>query len=286
MIKIAQRFITHICVGYSILSLVSIFTRGEGILYDELGRPLNEDPITDNIISFKVPPTKRKDSMVNNVLDFKVKKDMFCFQLETDIGESSSEDLFVIITAEDYLSFKYNSDRFGGTNSDFGKQSLDVVVKNADTDDIIRSTKNLPVGETIIQFRRPEICSNFIICFANLATDFSWKKINTEKYITVEITTEEMYEMKSKLHFQRNFKQDTEEVLQNLVNDLGKIIRSDGIGQNNLIFAESERRNLNEMTFTGLIMGLSMLTTALMASHILPVYYLSRHLKTLAIKYC
>lgn len=190
----------------------------------------------------------------------------FCFELESPFVEPTPELLFVIDVV-DTLPFHTDPSRFGGTNVDRDKQSLDMTIYDCVSGDLIRSRRGLASGTSVIEVSTSG-STKFCFCFANLSYDSSWKFIDVIKTITVRMA---LYD--TLLKRQRKSQLVKESALKSLrqielsTRTLAGL--ADAGDRSELLELESERRDLNESVFNWLLYGEATFTVAVIASSLL-----------------
>ncbi|QLQ78004.1 hypothetical protein HG537_0A02510 [Torulaspora globosa] len=189
--------------------------------------------------------------------------DPFCFELESPFVEPTSELVFVIDVV-DTLPFHTDPGRFGGTNVDRGKQSLDMTIYDCSNGDLIRSKRKLASGTSVLQVS-PTKSTKFCFCFINLSYDSSWRFIDVIKTITVTIADREsIQKQQRKLLLLKESVLGTLQLIQYSTRGL-----QDTGERNELLELESERRDLNESVFNWLLYGELTFTVAVIASNLL-----------------
>lgn len=217
--------------------------------------------IENDHIGFILPSVK--SSKVQNESEL-------CINLDSPLTECTSEFLF-IIEIEDELPFHTDPDRFGGTNKQRGKQSLDMSIFNDETGDLLRSKRNLQSGVSIIEVN-PHCAKKFRLCFINLSYDSSWRSIDTVKTVTIKMTTNDykpQRQMESRLR-----KEVTMATMDNMEECFERLVRLIAAKPGNeLLSLESERRDLNEEIFTWLLYGEVTFTIAVICSQFILTYH-------------
>lgn len=174
----------------------------------------------------------------------------FCFELESPFADLTSEFLFVVEVV-DTLPFHTDTSRFGGTNADRGKQSLDMTIHNCANGDLVRGKRKLASGTSVIEVN-PLGCRKFCFCFVNLSYDSSWKYIDVIKTITVKMAT---YDSIQKQQWRSQLlKEMTVDSIQQMEESTAKLLRWIDTRENSeLLRLESDRRDLNEEVFDWLM---------------------------------
>lgn len=237
-------------------------------------------PIFNNRLSFKVPPIKRS-SLVGAALyeDFEYSSKnsasdaAFCTVFNAGMDGISKEVVFEIHVM-DVLQEETDSGRFGGTSHERGRQSLDFSVFNNRNGDLLRSKKNLASGMSIIEVN-PEDSSEFLICFINLVYDASWSSIDTEKSVTIKMTYNDKLNPDMLLHLVKQMTPQVVKALNNVSDGLFEMV-----SDTTLLQMESDRRNINEATYSYLIVGFVSLMIAQLISNIIVTGYLIIKIKS------
>ncbi|CAI4039137.1 hypothetical protein SMKI_07G1080 [Saccharomyces mikatae IFO 1815] len=237
-------------------------------------------PIFNNELSFKVLPIKRSTlSGVAPYDDFEYSTSMsasdnaFCMVFDAYMTDTSKEVVFEIYVM-DVLQEETDSSRFGGTSHERGRQSLDFSIFNNRNGDLLRSKKNLASGTSIVEVN-PENSSEFLICFINLVYDGSWSSIDTEKSVTVKMTYNDRLNPDMMLHLVKQMTPQVVKALNNVSDGLFQIVSDTALLQ-----MESDRRNLNEATYSYLIVGFVSLMIAQLISNIVVTGYLINRIKS------
>ncbi|KOG99377.1 Rrt6p [Saccharomyces eubayanus] len=231
-------------------------------------------PIFNNVLSFKLPPIKRSSLReAAPYEDFAYSSSMsasegeFCMVFDAAMDHMSEEVVFEIHVM-DVLQEETDSNRFGGTSHDRGKQSLDFGIFNNRNGDLLRSKKNLASGMSVIEVN-PENSDEFLVCFINLVYDGSWSAIDTEKSVTIRMTHNDELNPDMLSHLAKQMTPQVAQALKNV---------SDGIftmvGDTELLQMESDRRNLNEATYSYMIVGFVSLIVAELVSNVMVLSYL------------
>ncbi|QHS73193.1 Rrt6p [Saccharomyces paradoxus] len=237
-------------------------------------------PIFNNGLSFKVPPIKRS-SLLGTALyeDFEYSSNnsasdgAFCTVFNAGMDDISKEVVFEIHVM-DVLQEETDSGRFGGTSHERGRQSLDFSVFNNRNGDLLRSKKNLASGMSVIEVN-PEDSSEFLICFINLVYDASWSSIDTEKSVTIKMTYNDKLNPDMLLHLVKQMTPQVVKALNNVSDGLFEIV-----SDTTLLQMESDRRNINEATYSYLIVGFVSLMIAQLISNIIVTGYLIIKIKS------
>ncbi|QLL30438.1 hypothetical protein HG536_0A02550 [Torulaspora globosa] len=201
--------------------------------------------------------------------------DRFCFELESPFVEPTSEFLFVIDVV-DTLPFHTDPSRFGGTNVDRDKQSLDMTIHDCANGDLIRSRRRLASGTSVIEVS-PSGSRKFCFCFVNLSYDSSWKFIDVIKTITVRMAAHDSIQKRQRKS--QLVKEMALESLQQTERSIRTLLGlADSGERSELLELESERRDLNEEVFNRLLCGEAAFTVAVIASNLLLTrHFIRRH---------
>lgn len=198
----------------------------------------------------------------------------FCFELESPFAETGSEFMFVIEVV-DTLPFHTDTGRFGGTNVDRGKQSLDMTLYNAENGDLMRAKRKLASGTSVIEVN-PLGSRKFCFCFANLSYDSSWRFIDVIKTVTVGMATQES--VQKQLWKSQMLKEMVIDSIQQMEESTQRLLSLIETRENSeLLGLESEHRDFNEEVFTWLMYGEAAFTVAVIASHFLVTRHLMRY---------
>ncbi|CAD6626933.1 BAG_1a_G0018510.mRNA.1.CDS.1 [Saccharomyces cerevisiae] len=237
-------------------------------------------PIFNNKLSFKVPPIKRslllgaalyedfEYSSTNSASD-----GAFCTVFNAGMNDASREVVFEIHVM-DVLQEETDSSRFGGTSHERGRQSLGFSVFNNKNGDLLRSKKNLASGTSVIEVN-PGDCNEFLICFINLVYDGSWSSIDTEKSVTIKMTYNDKLDPDMLLHLVNQMTPQVVKALNTVSDGLFQIV-----SDTTLLQMESDRRDINEATYSYLIVGFVSLMVAQLISNIIVTTYLIIKIKS------
>lgn len=199
-----------------------------------------------------------------------------CINLDSPLSEPTSEFLF-IIEVEDELPFHTDASRFGGTNTERGKQSLDISIYNDENGDLLRSKRNLQSGISVIEVN-PHGAKKFRLCFINLSYDSSWHSIDTVKIVNIKMTTNDykpQHQIASRLR--KEVTMATMDKMDECCERLVELTaRKPG---NELLSLERERRDLNEDIFTWLLYGEVTFTIAVICSQLILTYHYIMNMK-------
>lgn len=231
-------------------------------------------PIFNNVLSFKLPPIKRSSLReATPYEDFAYSSSMsasegvFCMVFDAAMDYISEEVVFEIHVM-DVLQEETDSSRFGGTSHDRGKQSLNFGIFNNRNGDLLRSKKNLASGMSVIEVN-PENTSEFLVCFINLVYDGSWSAIDTEKSVTIRMTYNDKLNPDMLSHLAKQMTPQVAQALKNVSDGIFQMV-----GDTELLRMESDRRNLNEATYSYLIVGFVSLIVAELISNAMVIGYL------------
>lgn len=199
-----------------------------------------------------------------------------CINLDSPLSEPTSEFLF-IIEVEDELPYHTDADRFGGTNTERGKQSLDISIYNGENGDLLRSKRNLQSGVSIIEVN-PHSAKKFRLCFINLSYDSSWRSIDTVKIVTIKMTTND-YKPQHQIALQLR-KEVTMATMDKMEECCERLVELTAKKPGNeLLRLERERRDLNEEIFTWLLYGEVTFTIAVICSQFMLTYHYIMNMK-------
>ncbi|CAI4061665.1 hypothetical protein SKDZ_07G1140 [Saccharomyces kudriavzevii ZP591] len=257
-----------------ILLLISLLLATNAELSSDVNSREVYMPIFNNGLSFKVPPIKRS-SLIGGAPyeEFAYSSSMsasdgaFCMVFDDGMDYVSKEVVFEI-RVMDVLQEETDSSRFGGTSHDRGKQSLDFSIFNNRNGDLLRSKRNLVSGVSVIEVN-PGDSSQFLICFVNLVYDGSWSSIDTEKSVTMQMTYNDNLNPEMLFHLAKQMTPEVVQALKKVSDGLFEIVSDIGLLQ-----MESDRRNLNEATYSYLIVGFVLLMVAQLISNVIVTGYL------------
>lgn len=200
----------------------------------------------------------------------------FCFELESPFVEVGPELLFEIDVV---CGVPQHTDvhRFGGTNVQRGKQSLDMSIYNAHNGDLVRAKRNLPIGTSVIEVN-PFGSRKFQFCFVNLSYDSSWRFLDAQMSVTVRVATyESLQGRRRKSLLFREMAIDAIQEVDHCAKKLLKVI--DTREKSELLRLESQRRDLNEQVFTWLLYSESVFTFAVIVSQLVVALHFTRRYK-------
>lgn len=189
---------------------------------------------------------------------------LFCFKLESPFIGAGSELLFVVdveCAATDHTDVH----RFGGTNMQRGKQSLDMAIYNAENGDLVRARRNMPLGTTVIEIN-PFEARLFRLCFVNLSYDSSWRFLDAQMSIKVRVATYESLQSARRQLLSQKLGAATIQELERCASELQGLV--DDHENCELLQLESQRRDFNERVFTRLLYGEVAFTAAVLGSQI------------------
>lgn len=201
--------------------------------------------------------------------------DNFCFRMELAAEDLTSNVLF-IIQVVDMLPYHTDSGRFGGTSRDRGRQSLYMSIEDPLSGDLLRSTRNLKTGKTLIELN-PRDSPQFDLCFANLVFDSSWSSLDVYELVTVSLNTKEQLALDKLDYLQGTYQtsQDIEQCTRRVISVIN------GNLFNELTALEIEHRDFNESTYDLCLSSFVVLAISLIASPILLTYYCIRYRKVM-----
>lgn len=227
---------------------------------------LNEEVSIDDHLGLDVLPMKASKPLLQMET---------CFEMESPFEEGA--ELVFTINVIDTLPPYANTNRFGMTTKDKGKQSLNLQIENPDNGDLIRARKNLRSGNTVIEIGY-RTNKKFKICLLNLSYDASWAATDTTKSIQLWLTANEINSRDMYLsQLRKEVRSDTFKTLDNCVQILNNLLQVQAPRQ--LIAVESERRDLNEQVFNRLLYSEIIFTIMLLISQCLMTYYFIREYK-------
>lgn len=210
-------------------------------------------------LSFVLPAIKGADART------RADGGQFCFELESPFAETGSELLFVVDVV---CGLPQHTDvhRFGGTNVQRGKQSLDMAIYNAENGDLIRSKRNLPVGTSVIEVN-PFGSRRFKFCFVNLSYDSSWRFLDVQMSLTVKVAT--YRSLQGRRRKSLLFHEMAIDTMQEMDHCAKKLLTVTETRENSeLLRLERQRRDFNEEVFTWLLYGEAAFTVAVVSSQL------------------
>lgn len=222
------------------------------------------ESISGNIkISMVVPAVKHSQRKRNNG---------FCTILNSSFTQTNDEMIFTF-EIEDKIPQHANIDRFGTTSGMRGKQSTNFVLYGLTTHDLFRSKRGLRNGISsfLIEPKQEKL---FKLCFFNYVYDGSWRSIDTDKYVTIQLSRREVLDLDRHEFMKKHITPVTKIELENSISHLEYIIDNSGTQQ--LLSIEKYHRNVNEDTFESLLYAMAIYTSAVMISNALQLWFIRK----------
>ncbi|EDO17531.1 hypothetical protein Kpol_534p10 [Vanderwaltozyma polyspora DSM 70294] len=209
--------------------------------------------LSSGILNFKLLPFKKSiDSLTSYQMGDPIDDSIFCIDFKIDDTRISPSVIHIKVT--DHLPFKFSRRLFDENLDSYScKQNLEMMIRAKKENSIIRYCNSLPTGNNFIQFNSPKT-AEYQICFRNIIRDFSWTRRNFEKLISIEITDRYNYLNRNYRELEENVIPRTKKAITQSISDIFDInTQSSEYNFRHLLKLEEERRNLNELTYTGLL---------------------------------
>ncbi|SMN19225.1 similar to Saccharomyces cerevisiae YGL146C RRT6 Putative protein of unknown function [Maudiozyma saulgeensis] len=196
----------------------------------------------------------------------------YCIVLNTTFNDKN-EDLVLTFNVQDRKQEDYDYARFGESSEIRGKQIVDFSVSGIISNDLYRSRKGLPNGETNIVIS-PNHEKLFKLCFHNFVFDGSWNSIDIDKYVTIDVCKLEQREREIAGYIYSAFQPETRNKLTNTIIELEEITGNQG--NNQMLQIEEFIRDKNENTFDKLLYAMVIYTFVVIISGIVQIWFIKK----------